>query len=223
MGLGALEDWVARLLADTDLAGMGHAQRPEHRDLGLGWLYYGLARTLKPQVAVVIGSWRGFVPMVLARALADEGAGGRVVFIDPSMVDGFWREPGAVRAHFARFGLRNIEHHCMTTQEFAGGSPYRALPPVDLVFIDGYHTREQARIDFDAFRPLAGPRTAFLFHDSIRARRSRIYGPGREYHHSVCELMDELRGDAGLQVFDLPLGDGLTLVRQRGSPEALLP
>lgn len=221
--VAALEDWVGGLLANPELAGMGHAQRPAQADLGLGWLYYGLARTLKPAIAVVIGSWRGFVPMVLARALADEGAGGRVVFIDPSLVDAFWREPSSVQAHFARHGIANIEHHCLTTQAFRASAAYAALGEVGLVFIDGFHTREQARIDFDAFRPIVGPRGAFLFHDSIRRRRSSIYGAGREYQHTVCDLIDELRADTRLQVFDLPLGDGLTLVRERGPAGVLLP
>ena len=83
---------------------MGHAQRAEDLNLGLGWLYYGLARLLRPQRIVVIGSYRGFAPMLFARALADNGEGGRVTLIEPSLVDDFWTDSNRVAAHFSEAG-----------------------------------------------------------------------------------------------------------------------
>ena len=98
-----MKDWIAKLLDYRDLAGMGHLQRVEDANLGLGWIYYGLARVIRPKQVVVIGSYRGFVPLVLGKALADNLDGGRVIFIDPSFVDDFWKDPQSVRAHFAHF------------------------------------------------------------------------------------------------------------------------
>jgi hypothetical protein len=66
-----LNDWITRVLDDDGLSGMGHAQNRESGNLGFGWLYYGMARVVKPATAVVIGSYRGFVPMMLGRALAE--------------------------------------------------------------------------------------------------------------------------------------------------------
>jgi predicted O-methyltransferase YrrM len=216
-----LDGWTQRLLAGEELCAMGHAQKGPTNDLGLGWVYYGLARVIDPDTAVVIGSHRGFVPMTVGRALADNGRGGRVLFIDPSLVDDFWRDPRRVRDHFAGFGLDNIEHHCRTTQAFTESAAYRAIVRVDLVFIDGYHSYEQARFDFAAFEPLVSPRGVILFHDSIRIRPTSVYGPDKVYEHRVRVLMDELRRDARYQVFDLPFGDGLTLVRKPAAPEVL--
>lgn len=201
---------------------MGHAQKPAQADLGLGWIYYGLARVLQPATVVVIGSYRGFVPMMMGRALADNGGTGRVLFIDPSLVDRFWRKPAKVQAHFEKFGLTNIQHHAVTTQDFVQSETYRALTEVGLVFIDGYHSYEQARLDFEAFAPLVSPRGAILFHDSIQVRLSSFYGTDKTYEHRVCDLMTELRRDGQWQVLDLPFGDGLTLVRRAGNPEILL-
>jgi predicted O-methyltransferase YrrM len=220
MSTAPLNDWIAQVLDDDGLSGMGHAQIRESGNLGLGWLYYGMGRVVKPATAVVIGSYRGFVPLMLGRALADNGAG-RVLFIDPSLVDNFWREPGKVRAHFAKFGLSNIEHFCMTTQEFIKSDVYKNLPEVDVVFIDGYHSHEQARFDFEAFEPRLSARGMVFFHDSIRVRPSRIYGSDNVYEHRVRDFMLELRKDPKLQVFDLPFGDGLTLVRKSASGEML--
>jgi predicted O-methyltransferase YrrM len=215
-----LNDWITQVLDDDGLSGMGHAQNRQSVNLGLGWLYYGMARVVKPETAIVIGSYRGFVPLMLGRALADDG-GGKVLFIDPSLVDGFWREPAEVRAHFAKFGLGNIEHHCMTTQEFVKSAAYKSLGEVGMIFIDGFHSHEQARFDFEAFEPRLSAHGMIFFHDSIRVRTSRIYGADKVYEHRVRDFMLELSKDPRLQVFDVPFGDGLTLVRKSASGETL--
>ena len=62
-----LSAWIARVYANPELRRMGHNQRLEDLNLGLGWLYYGFARLVRPARAVVIGSWRGFVPLVIAK------------------------------------------------------------------------------------------------------------------------------------------------------------
>jgi len=209
-----MKDWIAALFQVPELTAMGHAQRVEDLNLGLGWLYYGLARVLRPATVVVIGSYRGFAPLLFGKALADNGESGVVHFIDPSLVDDFWKDEAAVHAHFARFGVDNIRHYLMTTQQFVQSEIYRAVGPAGIVFIDGYHTREQARFDYEVFRDRLAPEAVVLFHDSIRERRSEMYGADRPYTHRVKSLIDELKHDPALQVFDLPFGDGVTLVRR---------
>ena len=145
------QEWVRALLEHPVLCAMGHAQRPDDQNLGLGWLYYALARLVRPARAVCIGSWRGFVPIVLGQALRDNAEGGRVTFIDPSLVDEFWIDPERTRDWFESFGLDNVEHHCVTTQEFVVADAYRRVGRVGLLFIDGFHSAEQARFDHEAF------------------------------------------------------------------------
>jgi predicted O-methyltransferase YrrM len=215
---GSLDAWLERLFADPDLVRMGHNQRLADRNLGLGWIYYGLARLYRPRLAVVIGSWRGFVPMVIARGCQDNADGGQVLFIDPSLVDDFWRDPARVEAWFGRFGLDNIRHRLATTQDFAASPEHAALGPVDLLFVDGLHTAEQARFDYEAFRGRLSPRSIVLFHDSMRDEESRMYGVDKGYAVTVRQLMEEYRSDPALQVFDLPFGTGLTLLRRPTGP-----
>ncbi|MDX2223075.1 MAG: class I SAM-dependent methyltransferase [Rhodospirillaceae bacterium] len=212
----AIDEWARALLSDPDMQQMGHGQSAT--DLGLGWLYYALARTQKPAHAVVIGSWRGFVPLILGKALHDAGHGGTVTFVDPSLVDDFWADPARAAAQFARFGVSNVCHHRMTSQEFAASPAFAALPPVGLLFVDGLHTFEQAKFDHETFVPFLTDDAVVLFHDSIRVRTSRIYGPDRAYEHRVKDYMDSLRADPAFEVLAFPLGDGLTLVRRRGAP-----
>jgi predicted O-methyltransferase YrrM len=208
-----LNSWISALLGDADLMKMGHAQGGADNNLGLGWLYYGLARILHPATVVVIGSYRGFVPMVFGRALADNGDGGQVHFLDPSMVDDFWKDGARVEAYFVSHGLRNIRHYLATTQQFVAASAFGELQSIGIVFIDGYHTEEQARFDYEAFHGRLSSNAFVLLHDSMRERTSRIYGEDRAYVHSVKRFVDTLKRNPGLQVLDLPFGDGLTLVR----------
>jgi predicted O-methyltransferase YrrM len=209
-----LTRWIGRLFEEQGLLRMGHNQRADDLNLGLGWVYYALGRLLHPRRAVVIGSYRGFVPLVLARALADNLEGGEVTFIDPSMVDDFWADPDAVAEYLARFGIDNVRHFLMTTQEFVETDAYRALDDVGLVFIDGYHSAEQARFDYAAFEKLLAPRGVVLFHDSMVIRPSAIYGADRTYEIEVQRFVGELKRDGTLQLFDVPFGTGLTLLRK---------
>jgi predicted O-methyltransferase YrrM len=209
-----MKKWLRRLFASEGMLKMGHHQRLEDLNLGLGWVYYALARVIRPSCVVVIGSWRGFVPLVMARALKDNVEKGKVIFIDPSLADDFWSDPKAVKEHFRSFGIRNVRHFRMTTEEFVQTAAYRALRDVGLLFVDGYHTMEQARTDHEAFRPLMSADGVVLFHDSAGPLESRMYGPDKLYTHSVHRYMDELRRDGRFQVFDLPQARGVTLVRE---------
>lgn len=211
-----MKTWIAQLFEHPELLRMGHAQRADDLNLGLGWLYYGLARTLRPRTVVVIGSYRGFVPLVFGRALADNREGGSVLFIDPSLVDDFWRDPASVEKYFTGLGVENVCHFLMTTQEFVQSDAYAGLGEVGIVFVDGHHSPEQARFDYEAFAPFVPDDGVVLFHDTRRERTSKVYGPDHLYRCDVKRLIRELRQDPALQVLDLPWGEGITLVRRPG-------
>lgn len=207
--------WIERLLAEPQLCGMGHAQRPEAADLGLGWLYHALVRIERPAQVVCIGSWRGFAPLVLGRALLDNGDGGRLLFIDPSLVDDFWRDPSRVQAWFTRFGVPDIEHHGLTTQAFVDSPRFATLGPVGLLFIDGLHTAEQARFDHEAFATKLTPGAPVLFHDGVRHRRSRLYGDDRAYEHGVVDYLRELARQGTHDLLPFEQGSGVVVARRR--------
>ena len=213
-----LTDWITQLYEHRALLLMGHAQRRDDLNLGLGWLYYAIGRMVRPATAVVIGSYRGFVPLVLARSLADNGEGGRVHFIDPSLVDEFWKDASRVQDYFGSLGVTNITHHLQTTQQFVESTAYGELSQVGIVFVDGFHSAEQARFDFEAFAGKLSPEGMILLHDSVWPFRSTIYGPGREYEHTVNDFVADLKRRSEWQVLDFPLGDGVTLVRRAALP-----
>src|SRR5262249_11920228 len=152
-----------------------------------------LARVVRPKCAVVIGSYRGFVPLVLARGLSDNAEGGELHFIEPSLVDDFWKDDSTVRDHFASFGCSRIQHHRQTTQQFVVSKAYQELEDIGILFIDGYHSAAQAEFDFDAFADKLSPQGLILLHDSVWRLSSRIYGPGREYVQDVVDFVELLK------------------------------
>jgi predicted O-methyltransferase YrrM len=216
-----MTEWIRQLFEESDLLRMGHSQRADDLNLGLGWLYYAMGRIVRPRNAVVIGSYRGFVPIVIARALQDNLEPGHLTFIDPSMADTFWDDPATVAKYFVNHGVANVRHFRMTTQQFVLTDEYRALNEIGLVFIDGYHTEEQARFDYNAFAKQLGHRGFALLHDSMVVRDDKVYGADKAYEMRVKYFVDELKQDPALQVMDWPFGvSGLTLVRR---PDPALP
>lgn len=215
-------EFAKALLENDQMQLMGHGQSLGDDNLGLGWLYYSLARIQRGARAVVIGSYRGFVPLLIAKGLIDNNAGGQVLFIDPSYWDGFWTQPEQVRSHFQSFHVDNVHHFQMTNQEFVKTETYRDLSNVNLVFIDGHHTYEQVRFDYEAFEPKLSPDGIVLLHDSM-SLSVETYGRMRDFHMTgVTFFVDDLQCRPDLQVFDFPRAQtpavfctGLTLVRKK--------
>lgn len=209
-----MQDWISQLFSNEQMLDMGHHQRKEDLNLGLGWLYYGLVRNLRPRRVVVIGSWRGFTPLVCARAMQDNLEHGELIFIDPSLVDEQWADAQKVTEYFSEYDVDNVRHFRMTTQEFAASEEYRNLGEIGLLFVDGYHSAEQARFDHEAFEPMLGGTGIALLHDSIRPLVSNIYGAERRYTHTVYRYIEELREAGRHQIFDLPFASGVSMVQR---------
>lgn len=210
-----MDEWIRNLLKSPGLMLGGHLQRQEDSNLGLGWLYYALARIIRPSRAVVIGSFRGFTPIVIAKGIQDNGGGGRVTFIDPSYADDFWKSDAHVAEYFAGFGLHNVDHVLMTTQEFCKTDSYYSMSDIGLLFIDGYHTYQHAKGDYGAFIGKLSEEGMVLCHDSAYFGISRVYGEEGKYLRGVPNFVEELRADDEMQVFDFHFDEGAALISKR--------
>lgn len=211
-------DLIQRILKEAKP--LGHYSKPKNANLGFGFLYYGLVRTLRPRHILVIGSGHGFSVVCLALGLRDNGKG-RLSFIDPSYslmkngpfhtVGGLskWDDPQKVRDHFARFGVDGrVTHYKRRSDQFFPDYARLALPPIDLAFIDGNHAYKEVRYDFLAVCARASRNGYIFLHDT------NIYVREALGHAGVGRFLKELKGAPHLfEVIDFPFSSGVALVR----------
>ncbi len=199
---------------------LGHHQHEPSLNLGFGFVYYGLVRSLRPKHVVVIGSGYGFSVVCLALGLKDNQAG-RLTFVDPSYsllrngptntVGGanFWCDAEKVRDHFARFGVADIvEHHKLTSQRFFAQYGTLHLPEIDLAFIDGNHAYKHVKHDVLAILRHSRRNTYLLLHDT------NIYIRETIRHAGVKRWLRRLgRLKSAFEYVDFPFDSGVALVR----------
>lgn len=155
---------------------------------------YSLARFLPALKAVEIGVDDGSTtrPLLLGVAAVD----GHLWSVDPAPCQ-------AARAYIADSGLADRwSFENMTSQEFATRCPQ----PLDLVWIDGDHSAEGVRSDWQLYEPLVRPNGIIAFHDKLNTREF----PG------IAKLIDnEIRPYwERWECVTLPWGWGLTIVRK---------
>lgn len=220
VGVSMLDNaWLSKVFQMEKLTESGHGAWAADRNLGLGHLYYGLVRAIRSKSVVVIGSWRGFVPIIMAKAMQDNTEGGEVTFIDPSLADGQWDHPEEVSTYFQGFGVAaHIRHFRMTTQEFVKTPEFAAMGNVGLLFIDGLHTAEQAAFDHEAFAQKLVVDAPVMFHDSRSRQVSKVYS--EPYSHTVYQYIEKLRV-SGYAVIEFGIGPGLALVQAKPFPPAV--
>jgi predicted O-methyltransferase YrrM len=199
---------------------LGHHEDSETLNLGFGFLYYGLVRSLRPRHVLVIGSGFGFSVTCLGLGLKDNGAG-QLTFVDPSFsvlkhgllqtVGGTsqWDDPKQVKARYARFGLEEIvTHHKLSSADFFHRYDLLTLEPIDLAFIDGNHAYEHVRCDFIDVLRNARKNSYILLHDSNIYLREMVRHAGVKRWLKKVSQHKEL-----FELVDFPFSSGVALVR----------
>ena len=181
---------------------------------GLGdsaWLLYGLSRSLKPAVAVEIGSARGKSACYVGIALKENGKG-HLYAIDPHTSTN-WNDTESVetyetmRKHLALLNLTDVvtivRHH-------SGRAVHQVAKPIDLLFIDGDHSYDGVKADWRSFTPYMSRFGIVVFHDTIWD-----LNPGGKLHRGdmgVPQFVEELRRD-GFPILTIDRDYGVSLVQ----------
>jgi predicted O-methyltransferase YrrM len=199
---------------------LGHHEDPRSHNLGFGFLYYGLVRTLRPRHVVVIGSGYGFSVACLALGLRDNGKG-RLSFVDPSYsvlahgpfrtVGGTaqWDDSAKVERRFARFGVADrVRHFRMKSAEFFASYEALGLPDIDVAFIDGNHGYDDVRHDFLASLRCMRKNGYLCLHDTNIYVRELLRHAGVKRWLRAVERRKEL-----FEAIDFPFSSGVALVR----------
>jgi predicted O-methyltransferase YrrM len=190
-------------------------------DSGLGdsaWVLYGLVRALKPDVCVEIGSARGKSTCHIARALR-ENLGGRLYAIDPHQSTA-WNDAGepqtlrALERNLRAVGARGFVEIIRAPSPEVGRSWHR---PIDLLFIDGDHSYEGVRLDWELFSPHLTRFGVAIFHDTTWELNDYGFTPRSDL--GVARFLEELR-IAAFPLITINRNYGVTLVQscQGGIP-----
>jgi hypothetical protein len=200
---------------------LGHCEAPGELNLGFGFVYYGLVRALRPEHVVVIGSGYGFSVVCLALGLKDNRKG-QLSFVDPSyslLANGpartiggvnFWRDPEAVRGHFARFGVEDIvSHYKETSEDFFSHYDEYDLPTINMAFIDGNHSYAHVQHDVAACLKQSRRNSYFLLHDTnIYIREFLRHAGVKRWLRSKAS-----RHKAAFEYVDFPFASGVAILR----------
>jgi predicted O-methyltransferase YrrM len=181
---------------------------------GLGdssWLLYGLARSLKPKVCVEIGSARGKSACAIGLALRRNG-GGKLYAIDPhSATD--WNDSnsvdtfGLITEHLRRAG---VEDYVEIVRKRSGEAARGWQRKIDLIFIDGDHSYEGVKADWQTFLPHLNRFGVVAFHDTLWDLQ-----PDEKLSRAdmgVPRFVNELRA-AGYPVITIDRDYGVSLVQ----------
>ena len=204
-------------------------------NLGFGFLFYSIARNIRPEKTIVIGSKAGFSVICFALGIKDnEGHTIKTVncydtelanpkvkptlhFIDPSFSHekedknhwygiGFWDNEMEVENHWRKFGVSEfVKHFKVTSQDYLNHK--EALGDVDLLYIDGDHSYEGISHDFNEYHKILKQNAIIVTHDVDPVLKEFDSETGG--FQAFCDL-DRNK----FEVFRLPIYPGLALVRK---------
>lgn len=175
------------------------------------YLLYGLVKASKPGVVVEIGSARGRSTCFMGMALKENGSG-KLYAIDPHTQTA-WNDVdsvdtyGILNSNVNSLGLNGIVEILRNTSNEIASSWNRSI---DILFIDGDHSYEGAKRDWDLFSPFVKPFGSVVFHDTLWDLR-----PDPKYARpemGVPRLVDELR-EQGYPVITLDQNFGVSVIQ----------
>lgn len=181
---------------------------------GLGdsaWLLYGLVRSMKPKVCVEIGSARGKSACFIGMALKDNGFG-KLYAIDPHCKTA-WNDFDSVDTYpIMKRNLQylQIENQVYIIRDYSENVARWWNLPIDLLFIDGDHSYEGVKKDFELFHRFVSPFGLIIFHDTLWDLMPNH--PSYRSDMGVPQFVEELRKQ-GYPIITLNKDYGVSIVQ----------
>lgn len=176
---------------------------------------YDLVAMLKPSLVVELGTWLGDSFFTFCQAVQEERIAATCYAVDHWQGDGQTGPAGF--SLFETVQQHGVQHYqsfaYLMRSEFKDAAQEFGAGTIDLLHIDGFHSYESARQDFETWFPLVREGGVILFHD-IKVRSSLDH---REF--GVWKLWDELKQQYETREFRHGYGLGVLL---KGKPSALV-
>ena len=181
---------------------------------GLGdsaYLLYGLARSLKPKVAVEIGSARGKSACFVGMALKENGSG-KLFAIDPHARTNWNDENSVDTLQVMRDNIHRLklEKQVEILRDVSSSAARRWMLPIDMLFIDGDHSYEGVKQDWELFAPFVTRFGVVVFHDTLWDLQPE--SPYARADMGVPAFVEELRAQ-GYPVTTIDKDFGVSLVQ----------
>ncbi len=191
----------------------GHQPNYTQFFLGFGLIHYAFVRNLKPKNILVVGSRKGFIPAIIALACKDNGKG-HVDFVDAGYDQdkpsvhwsgiGFWKKVDPEK-HFSKIGVQNyITTYVMQTEIYARKFSKKRY---QYIYIDGDHSYEGAKLDWNLFWPKLSKYGFMAFHDVV------AHGYLDKGLFGVWKLWKEI-GNKHAIIFPFPKDSGLGIIQK---------
>lgn len=205
--------------AARDLMLLPTSARPVNWMSGLDdarWMLYAAVRLLRPGVVVEVGSARGLSTCTLALACRQNGTG-KVYAIDPNTPNDWSElETGGNNYDFLRDRVQyyGLQPWCELLRMTSADAARKWNQPIDFLFIDGDHSYDGVKHDFEAFSPWLTDGALVAFHDSAweHYRDRKGYRP----EMGVPRYMALLKS-RGFQSVTFPRIPGFTLMQGQSS------
>jgi predicted O-methyltransferase YrrM len=191
MRFGSVRDWPDSVHGFEDLAFLFSSNQLNHGIASLqldeAALLYRLARDAESGPFAEIGRFKGGSTIVFASALP-EGAelwsyDFHVALRSDMPGEQLDRE---LRDALARYGLDGKVHLVVADSRVVDPPP----EPLELLFVDGDHSYEGARADYERWRDFVRPDGHLLFHDAVDTGRYGNVYPGVARRVAEIELND---------------------------------
>jgi predicted O-methyltransferase YrrM/PAS domain-containing protein len=180
--------------SQTGSQGLSGSAEPE-----TGRALYALVRLIEPKNVIEIGSYVGASSICIAQALADNPQPGLLHCVEVEE-----RHVTLTGDHLAEASLADRARIYHGSSQDPG--IVSSLPRSELIFVDGDHTYEGAKKDFQTYSGLLVGEGMMVYHDTVKIM-------------ALQRLMDELAQDPRHDTFTIATsdGDGLTLIRRRAA------
>lgn len=169
-----------------------------------------LIEYLKPEVVVELGTHYGVSFFALCEAARAYSPNTFIYAVDTWKGDsqaGYYDEEVYQKVYTHQQTFHQL-HSCLIRSDFDDAANHFANKSIDILHIDGLHTYESVKHDYETWRPKLKVGGTLIFHDwNVRER-----------DFGVWQLWDEIKSDSNYQCIEVPNGHGLgiaTLAKEK--------